>query len=57
MAKVLNTILDSFYLKLAESEEIDARTISEVRALFQSGKKLKADDVVAVISGARHERQ
>jgi len=57
MAKVLNAILDSFYQKLSESEAIDARTVSELRALFQSGKKLKADDVVAVISGAAHERQ
>jgi hypothetical protein len=57
LAKVLSIILDSFYQQLSESEAIDAQTVSELRALFQSGKKLKADDVVAIISGTRPERQ
>lgn len=55
MARVLNNILDSFYEKLSESKAVDSLTISELRAVFQSGKKLKADDVVKVISGTASE--
>jgi hypothetical protein len=55
LAKVFDAILESFYLKLSESDAIEPRTIAELRVLF-AGKKLKADDVVAAISGDRHER-
>lgn len=55
MARVMTDIIASFFDKLSESEAIDAATIAELRALFQSGKKLKADDVVTVISGASHD--
>jgi len=56
LAKVLTEILASFFTKLSESEAVDARTIAELQALFQSDKKLRADDVVAVISGATGKR-
>jgi len=49
MATVLEQILDAFYETLDASEEIDAATIEALRTLFQSGKKLKADDFVAML--------
>lgn len=55
MASVLTEILDSFYAKLSESEAIDDATIEELRALFESGKKLKADDFVTLLSDAARE--
>ena len=56
MARVLNDILASFYQKLSDSEAIDAVTLAKLQALFQSGKKLKADDLVEVMSGAKEKR-
>jgi hypothetical protein len=47
MPRVPETILDSFCERLAESQAVDPRTISELRALFQSAQKIKADDIVA----------
>ncbi len=55
MATVLDDILDSFYERLAASEAIDAATIEALRILFQSGKKLKADDFVAILERAAKE--
>jgi hypothetical protein len=55
MAKVLNEILDAFYEKLSESDAVDAETAQALRALFESDKKLKADDFVAILSGAAKE--
>ena len=55
MATVLNEILDAFYAKLSESDAIDEETITALRALFESGKKLKADVLVGILSGAAKE--
>lgn len=55
MAKVLNQILDSFYEKLLESETVDEATVNELRALFSSDKKPKADDFVAIFEKAAKE--
>jgi hypothetical protein len=55
MATVLDEILDSFYERLAASEEIDAATIEKLRILFQSDKRLKADDFVAIFESAAKE--
>lgn len=55
MARALDRILDAFYERLNESEEVDAATITALRALFQSGEKLKADDFVAIIERATDE--
>ncbi len=57
MATVLNEILDSFYERLSESEAINKATIEELRGLFESGKKLKADDFVAIIENPTNEAQ
>jgi hypothetical protein len=56
MAPVLNEILDSLYTKLSESEVIDEETVKALRALFESGVKLKADDFVAILSVATDEQ-
>ncbi len=55
MATVLDEILDAFYERLGASEKIDAATIEALGVLFQSGKKLKADDVVAILESAAKE--
>lgn len=55
MARVLDQILDAFYERLDASKQIDAATIEALRILFQSGKKLKADDFVAILESATKE--
>ena len=50
MATIQEEILNSFYAKLSESKEVDKAKIDALRALFQSGKKLKADDFVAILA-------
>lgn len=52
MAKVLNEILEAFYTKLSESRALDESTVNELRTLLTSGKKLKADDFVAILKKA-----
>jgi hypothetical protein len=52
MATVLDEILDTFYERIGASEEIDAATVKAIRLLLQSGKKLKADDFVALLESA-----
>jgi len=47
MGKVLNEVLDAFYRKLSESDAVDEQMVNDLRALFDSGKKLKAGDLVA----------
>jgi hypothetical protein len=49
MATIQAEILDSFYAKLSTSEAVDTATIDALRELFQSGNKLKADDLVAIL--------
>lgn len=55
MAAVLNEILDAFYAKLSESDAVNEETIKALRALFASGRKLKADDFVEILSAAARE--
>lgn len=57
MATVLDEILESFYERLSESEAIDESTIEELRTLLESGKKLKADDFVAILENATEGAQ
>ena len=57
MATVLDEILESFYERLSESEAIDETTIEELRTLLESGKKLKADDFVAILEDATEGNQ
>lgn len=55
MTTVLDQILDAFYERLGASEQIDGVTIEALRALFQSGKKLTANDFVAILESAPKE--
>jgi len=56
MATIQAEILDSFYAKLSKSETVDKAMIDELRALFQSGNKIKADDFVAILTRKTKER-
>ena len=55
MANVLDEILESFYVKLAESDGVNEATINELRTLFGSERKLKADDFVVILKKAADE--
>ncbi len=55
MAKVLDEILERFYVKLSESDTVNKATVKQFRTLFASEKKLKADDIVAILKKAAHE--
>ena len=55
MPAVLNEILDAFYAKLSESDSVDEQAIKALRTLFASGKNLRADDVVEILSAATRE--
>ena len=57
MAKLLDEILESFYAKLSESETVNEATVNELRTLFASGNKLKADDFVAILEKTAQERE
>ncbi len=56
MPRVLQEILESFYSRLGESNAVDDSVIADLRALFDSGKKLKANDIVTVLSRVGRER-
>ena len=55
MATVLDEILESFFQKLSEADAVDEATVARLRELFQSRKKLKADDFVAAIEKGAEE--
>ena len=57
MAKLLDEILESFYAKLSDSETVNEATVNELRTLFASGNKLKADDFVAILEKTAQERE
>jgi hypothetical protein len=53
MARIQEEILDAFYAKLSTSENIGPAVVEELRKLFASGEKLKADDFVTILSRER----
>ncbi len=55
MPAVLNEILDVFYAKLSESDSLDEQTIKALRTLFASGRNLRADDLVEILSAAARD--
>ncbi len=57
MASVLKEILDSFYAELEESDALDGKAIEALRNLFDSGKNLKADDFVEILSAEAQEAE
>ncbi len=52
MATIQQTIREAFLAKLTASGSVDARKIEQLRALMESGKTLKLDDVVRLFSSA-----
>jgi len=50
MATVQEDILNAFYEKLSKSASIDAKTVEALRMMLASGKKLKAEDFVAILA-------
>lgn len=57
MTKVLNEILEAFYAKLSESDSVSEATVNELRNLFASEKRLKADDFVAILNKTTQEAE
>ena len=50
MAKLQQEIADIFLKKLKDSPDISSTILDQLRELFSSGKKLRADDLVKVFS-------
>lgn len=50
MATVQEEILKTFYAKLAKSGSIPAQTIEALRKTLSSTKKLKAEDIAAILA-------
>lgn len=50
MPTVQEDILETFYAKLSRSASIDQATLDALRKALTSGKKLKADDFVAILA-------
>jgi hypothetical protein len=50
MATVQEAILNTFYERLSASENVSRDIVDALRALLESGEKLKADDFVAVLA-------
>ena len=55
MAKVVDEILESFYAKLSESDTVSEAAVRELRRLFASQRKPKANDFVAILEKAALE--
>jgi len=50
MATLQQQIAEKFLVKLADSKDLDADKIDQLRTLLASGKKPKADDFVKIFS-------
>jgi hypothetical protein len=50
MPTVQEDILNTFCAKLSQSASVDQRTVDALRTVLASAKKLKADDVVAMLA-------
>jgi hypothetical protein len=50
MPTVQEDILDAFCAKLSKSASIDRATVDALRKALTTAKKLKADDVVAMLT-------
>jgi hypothetical protein len=50
MATLQQQIVEKFLTKLAESKDVDAGKIEQLKKLLADTKKLKADDFVKVFS-------
>jgi len=50
MATLQQQIAEKFLAKLAESKDVDAEKLAQLRNLFADGKKLKVDDFLKIFS-------
>jgi hypothetical protein len=50
MATLQQQIAEKFLAKLAESKDVEAQIIDQLRILLADSKKLRADDLVKVFS-------
>jgi hypothetical protein len=50
MATLQQKIADKFLAKLADSKDVDAAKIDQLRTLLADGKKPKAEDFVRIFS-------
>lgn len=50
MPTLQQTIAEKFLAKLAESKDVDAAKIDELKILLADGKKPKVDDITRVFS-------
>lgn len=50
MATLQQQIAEKFLAKLAESKDVEAEKIDQLRILLADSRKLKADDLVKVFS-------
>jgi hypothetical protein len=50
MATIQEDILEEFYKRLAEAEGFTEEKVEQFRAVFSSGKKSKAVDVIKALS-------
>ena len=48
MATLQQQIAEKFLAKLAESKDVDAEKIDQLRSLLADGKRLKADEFVKI---------
>ena len=56
MTTLYQQINEKFLSKLADVKEIDQKKIGQLRVLFAEGKRLKAEDLVKIFSGADAEQ-
>lgn len=50
MSKLQKRIVDMFLQRLAESGELDANKLAQLKVVLSAGKKVRADDLVRVFS-------
>lgn len=50
MATIQTKIREAFFARLTKSGAVDTQKIEQLRAIMDEGKKLKADDVVKLLS-------
>lgn len=55
MATVQKDVLAAFYATLSKSKEFDQPMIDALRGLLESNKKVKADDIVALLAKGNQE--
>jgi hypothetical protein len=53
MGKIQEEILEAFYEELGKAEAVDDEMVKRLRQLLSSEKKVKADEVAAILSGSR----